>query len=111
MAPRRSARIMEPSPRGPEARSSSLPPAPRRPLDTNMIEAGDQLHLRGTPDALARLIRHARLLEVGRQQAPVRAGRAAAMVVGIYAFAVLLAAVFGISTTAVFIAAALAICL
>ncbi len=83
----------------------------RRPLDTNMIEAGDQLHLRGTPDALARLIRHARLLEVGRQKAPVRAGRAAAMVVGIYALAVLLAALFGISTTAVFIAAALAICL
>lgn len=83
----------------------------RRPLDTNMIEAGDQLHLRGTPEALARLIRHARLLEVGRQKAPVRAGRAAAMVVGIYALAVLLATLFGISTTAVFIAAALAICL
>lgn len=83
----------------------------RRPLDTNMIEAGDQLHLRGTPDALARLIRHARLLEVGRQKAPVRAGRAAATVVGIYALAVLLATLFGISTTAVFIAAALAICL
>ena len=83
----------------------------RRPLDTNMIEAGDQLHLRGTPEALARLIRHARLLEVGRQKAPVRAGRAAATVVGIYALAVLLATLFGISTTAVFIAAALAICL
>ncbi|HEY5722261.1 MAG TPA: SLC13 family permease [Allosphingosinicella sp.] len=83
----------------------------RRPLGTNAIEAGDQLYLRGTPEALARLIRHARLLEVGRQQAPVRAGRAAALVVGIYALAVLLAALFGISTTAVFIAAALAICL
>ena len=83
----------------------------RRPLDTNQIEAGDQLFLRGAPEALGRLLRHARLLEVGRQAAPVRAGRNAAMVVGIYALAVLLAAAFGISTTAVFIAAALAICL
>jgi len=83
----------------------------RRPLGTNLIEAGDQLHLRGAPEALARLIRHARLLEVDRQAAPTRPGRAAAMVVGIYALAVLLSAAFGVATTAAFIAAALAICL
>ena len=83
----------------------------RCPLSTNLIEAGDQLYLRGSPDALGRLIRHARLLEVDRQDAPVRPGKSAAMVVGIYAVAVVLAGAFGVSTTAAFIAAALAICL
>ncbi|HEX9933368.1 MAG TPA: SLC13 family permease [Allosphingosinicella sp.] len=83
----------------------------KRPLATNLIEAGDQLFLRGTPDALAKLIRHTRLLEIGRQKAPVRAGRAAALVVGIYSAAVLLSTLFGLPTTATFIAAALAICL
>lgn len=83
----------------------------KRPLHTNRIEAGDQLFLRGAPEALARLIRHARLLEIGRQAAPVRAGKAAALVVGIYGFAVLLSSAFGVPTTASFIGAALAICL
>ena len=83
----------------------------KRPLDTNLIEAGDQLYLRGDADAVGRLIRQARLLEVGRRAAPVRAGRPAAMVVAIYGMAVLLSAVLGIATTAAFIAAALAICL
>ncbi|MFN3388251.1 MAG: SLC13 family permease [Allosphingosinicella sp.] len=83
----------------------------KRPLANNLIDAGDQLFLRGEPEALARLIRHARLLEVGRQAAPVLPGKPALMVVGIYAFAVLLSAAFGVSTTAAFIGAALAICL
>ncbi|MGZ8346946.1 MAG: SLC13 family permease [Allosphingosinicella sp.] len=83
----------------------------RRPLQTNLIEAGDELFLRGEPAALAQLIRHARLLEVERESEPVRPGRPALLVVGIYALAVLVAALFGVSTTAVFIGAALAICL
>ena len=83
----------------------------KRPLANNLIEAGDQLFLRGTPEALARLIRRARLLEIGRHNAPVRAGKAAALVVGIYTLAVLLSTFFGLPTTATFIAAALAICL
>jgi di/tricarboxylate transporter len=83
----------------------------KRPLANNLIEAGDQLFLRGVPDALGTLIRHARLLEIGRQAAPEPPGRPAAMVVGIYAFAVLLSAAFGVPTTASFIGAALAICL
>ena len=83
----------------------------KRPLHNNLIEAGDQLYLRGEPEAVARLIRRARLLEVGRQAAPVRPGRAAALVVGIYALAVALSTLFGLPTTATFIAAALAICL
>jgi di/tricarboxylate transporter len=83
----------------------------KRPLAANLIEAGDQLHLRGAPEALATLIRHSRLLEAGRQPAPVRPGRPALLVVGIYAAAVLLSAFFGVPTTAAFIAAALAICL
>jgi di/tricarboxylate transporter len=83
----------------------------KSPLANNLIEAGDQLHIRGTPAALSTLIRRARLLEVGRQAAPVRPGRPAALVVGIYAGAVLLSAAFGVPTTASFIAAALAICM
>ena len=83
----------------------------KRPLQSNIIEAGDQLYLRGDPEAMAQLIRHARLLEVDREAPPVRAGRPAALVVGIYALAVLMSAVFGIEITASFIAAALAICL
>lgn len=82
----------------------------RRPLHANLIEAGEQLFLRGEPEAMARLIRHARLLEIGRDSPPPRPGRPALMVVGIYALAVLLAGL-GVETTAAFIAAALAICL
>ena len=83
----------------------------RRPLSANSIEAGDQLFLRGAPAAVAALARRARLLEIGRRPAPVQAGRPALLVVAIYAVAVLLAGVFGISPTATFIGAALAICL
>lgn len=83
----------------------------KRPLDTNLIEAGDQLYLRGDAEAVGRLIRQARLLEVGRQAAPVRAGWPAALVIAIYGIAVLLSAALGVATTAAFIAAALAICL
>ena len=82
----------------------------KRPLNTNLIQAGDQLYLRGEPEALAQLIRHARLLEVDRETAPVKPGRPALLVVGIYALAVVLAG-FGVATTAAFMAAALAICL
>jgi di/tricarboxylate transporter len=83
----------------------------RRPLANNLIQAGDQLFLRGEPEAVATLVRHARLLEVGRHAAPEPPGWPAALVVGIYAFAVMLSAAFGVPTTASFIGAALAICL
>ncbi|HEY0147627.1 MAG TPA: SLC13 family permease [Allosphingosinicella sp.] len=83
----------------------------RRPIGSNKVEAGDQLFLRGAPEAIAHLVRRARLLEIGRQAAPVKAGRPAVLVIAIYAAAVLLSAVFGISPTATFIGAALAICL
>ncbi len=91
--------------------AGSRPARLRRPLQSNLIEAGDQLYIRGDPDEVAQLVRHARLLEVDREAPPVKAGRPALMVVGIYAFAVLLSAVFGVAVTASFIAAALAICL
>ena len=83
----------------------------KQPLHSNLIEAGDQLYLRGEPEAVAELLRHARLLEVERESPPVRAGKPALLVVGIYAIAVLASAAFGIETTASFVAAALAICL
>ena len=63
----------------------------RRPIASNSIEAGDQLFLRGAPEAIGALVRRGRLLEIGRQAAPVKAGRPAALVIGIYAAAVLLA--------------------
>ena len=83
----------------------------RAPLGTNLVETGDQLFLRGDPEALAELIRRARLLEVDRESTPEPPGRPAAMVVAIYAAAVLVAALFAVNTTAAFVAAALAICL
>lgn len=82
----------------------------RMPLHGNRIEAGDQLYLRGSPEALSRLIRSARLLEVDRDAGPVRPGRTAITVVGIYAVAVV-SAMLGVPTTAAFLIAALAICL
>jgi di/tricarboxylate transporter len=83
----------------------------KRPLQANSIEAGDQLFVRGDPEAIGRLARRGRLLEIGHQAAPVRAGRPALLVIGIYAGAVVLSTALGVSTTAAFIAAALAICL
>lgn len=83
----------------------------REALDTHRIEAGDQLYMRGSPEALARLIRSARLLEIDREVGPVFPGRHALAVVGIYALAVLAASVAGVPITAAFIMAALAICM
>jgi di/tricarboxylate transporter len=83
----------------------------RGPLDDNLIQSGDQLYLRGSAEALARLVRSARLLEIDREAGPVLPGRSALIVVGLYALAVLMSALFAIPTTASFIAAALAVCL
>jgi di/tricarboxylate transporter len=83
----------------------------RCPLGKNLMQSGDQLYLRGTPEALARLIRSARLLEVDRQAGPVLPGRSALYVIGIYALAVLASSLFDIPTTASFLAGALAVCL
>lgn len=83
----------------------------RQPLARNAIQSGDQLYLRGSAEALARLIRAQRLLEIDREAGPVRPGRHALMVVGIYAAAVLAATLAGLPTTACFMIAALAICM
>jgi di/tricarboxylate transporter len=83
----------------------------RSPLDTNLIQSGDQLYVRGSPGALARLIRSARLLEIDREAGPVLPGRSALIVVGIYALAVMASALLGVPTTASFLGAALAVCL
>ena len=83
----------------------------RSPLAANLIQSGDQLYLRGSAEALARLIRSARLLEIDREAGPVRPGRSALVVVGLYALAVVVAGVLDVPTTAAFIAAALAVCL
>lgn len=83
----------------------------KRALHSNRVEGGDQFHVRGTAEAIGRMVRRARLLEIGRQSPPVVPGRPALLVVGIYGAAVLVSTLFGVSTTAAFIAAALAICL
>jgi di/tricarboxylate transporter len=82
----------------------------RRPLETNLIQPGDELHLRGPAPAVAQFIRSARLIEIGRRATPGRPGRPALLVIGIYALAVVTAAI-GVPTTAAFIVAALVICL
>ncbi|HEX8257947.1 MAG TPA: SLC13 family permease [Allosphingosinicella sp.] len=83
----------------------------KRPLASMIIGAGDQLFLHGRADEVQTLIRRGRLLEISRQAPPVRPGRAAMLVMLIYGAALFLSTVFGISTTAAFIAAALAICM
>ena len=83
----------------------------RSPIASNRIEVGDQLYVRGSAEALARLVRSARLLEIDREAGPVRPGRHALMVVGIYGVAVLASVLGLIPTTAAFLIAALAICL
>jgi di/tricarboxylate transporter len=83
----------------------------REPLENALIQSGDQLYLRGSAEALARLVRSARLLEIDREAGPVLPGRSALIVVGLYALAVLVSGLLGVPTTASFIAAALAVCL
>lgn len=83
----------------------------KHPLASMTIQAGDQLYLQGPEEAIERLIRRNRLLEIDRKAPLVRAGRPAALVGAIYGTALLLATLFGISITACFLAAALAICL
>ena len=83
----------------------------KHPLASMTIQAGDQLYLQGPEDEIATLIRRNRLLEIDRKAPLVRAGRPALLVGAIYGAALLLATVFGISITACFLAAALAICM
>jgi di/tricarboxylate transporter len=83
----------------------------KHPLASMTIHAGDQLYLQGPEEELGTLIRRSRLLEIDRKASLVRAGKPALLVGAIYGAALLLATLFGISITACFIAAALAICL
>ncbi len=87
------------------------PAREKSPLASLTIQAGDQLFLQGPAEEIGRLIRRGRLIEIDRRAAIVRAGRPAALVGAIYAAALAVATLFGVSITACFIAAALAICL
>src|SRR3546814_772254 len=62
-------------------------------------------------DAVARLVRRMRLLEIDRQTAPRRPGIPAKRVFGIYGIALLAITFLGVSPAISFLAAALAICL
>lgn len=78
----------------------------RAPLDRLRIEAGDQLTLYGSADAIATYARYARLIEVARRPI-IRVDRARALLVlGAYAAAVLAAVIFGAPTALTFTAAA-----
>jgi di/tricarboxylate transporter len=83
----------------------------KHPLASITIQAGDQLFLQGPEEELGTLIRRSRLLEIDRKMPLVQAGKPALLVAAIYGVALLLATLFGVSITACFIAAALAICL
>jgi di/tricarboxylate transporter len=79
------------------------------PLETNRIQAGDQLFVRGKPEANAALLPRARLLEVDRfDPAPVDPKRGL-VTLAIFVAAVA-AAVIGLATPAIaFLAAAVAV--
>lgn len=81
----------------------------RRPLSTIEIEAGDQLYLRGRPEAIAAFLPQARLLEVDRfDPAPVHPVRGATTLL-IFAGAVALI-VTGVASPAIaFLAGAVAV--
>jgi di/tricarboxylate transporter len=61
----------------------------RAPLAQLRIQSGDQLYLRGRPDALARFIPKARLLEVDRLDPAPVARRGAIVTVAIFAVAII----------------------
>lgn len=78
----------------------------RQPLRMLEIQPGDQLVLHGPAMAIGRLVRYARLLEVGRHDvAPAASGRAVAAGL-IYLAAVVVAVGCGVSTAITFAAAA-----
>ena len=81
----------------------------RVPLETLRIEAGDQLFVRGAPDAIARFATTARLLEIDRlDPVPVHQRRALA-ILGIFLCAII-AIVFGhVSPALAFLGAAVAL--
>lgn len=81
----------------------------RAPLDLVRIEVGDELHLHGGSAAVAQFVRSARLFEVDRQMLPPASLKPALRVLGIYALAVAVSTLLGVSTTLSFVVAALAI--
>ena len=81
----------------------------RLPLDTLRIEAGDQLFVRGAPDAIARFATSARLLEIDRLD-PVPVDRRRALAIVLIFLCAIVAIVFGhLSPALAFLAAATAL--
>jgi di/tricarboxylate transporter len=80
----------------------------RQPLDTILLEPGDQLYLSGAPEAIAALLARGRLLEIDRfDPHPVKPGRAAAAGT-IFALAVAAVVTGAASPAIAFFAAAVA---
>lgn len=81
----------------------------RQPLDLIPIDVGDELHLHGSGAAVAKFVRSSRLFEVDREMLPPASLKPALRVLSIYAVAVAVSTLFGVSTTLSFVLAALAI--
>lgn len=75
-------------------------------LSSLRIEAGDQLFLRGSPDALAHFLSRARLLEVDRMDPAPVAARRAMTTVAVFALAIAAIVVAGVSPALAFVSAA-----
>lgn len=87
------------------------PRAARRkvPLVQLRIEAGDQLYVRGCPDAVARFAARARLLEIDRLDPAPLARRRSAAILAVFAGAILAIVAAGVSPALAFIVAAAAL--
>lgn len=81
----------------------------RQPLHRLSIQPGDQLYVRGQPEALAEFVTRARLLEIDRFDPPPAVTSRALLVLGIFAAAILTTVLAGVSPAITFLAAAAAI--
>jgi di/tricarboxylate transporter len=83
----------------------------KQPLETLVIQAGDQLSLYGPESALLSFVEDMGLLEIERQVLSPGSSRPALAALGIYAVAVAAAGFFALPVSIVMITAALAMCL
>lgn len=81
----------------------------RLPLGQLLVEAGDQLYVRGTPIDLAQFATSARLLEIDRLDAVVVAPTKATLILGIFVTAIAAIVAGGLSPAVAFVGAAVAL--
>ncbi|WNO52935.1 SLC13 family permease [Stakelama saccharophila] len=81
----------------------------RQPLTSMVIHAGDQLFLRGPPQALSRFIARARLLEIDRLDPPSVARSSSALILAIFVTAIVMVVAEITTPTVAFVGAAVAV--